>query len=241
MKVMKLGYVIFWTLGVFLLMSALTFAKTPFEEFGVVRQKCSVCHKLDQQGRVEVIEETRKTPEEWKVVTDRMIRINGAPIPDKDFYPVIKELSRHLILTPTEMAEVAYLNSDENSQYREIPKDKTEERIFTACVRCHTYGKIRSHRKTREQWVENMQMHLGYYPTVVPQMREMDWPKEAMALADPLAEMLPMDTPEWRGWMESRKDADLAGEWKAAGFQPGMGYYEGIYRFKANPQKGKDE
>ncbi len=241
MRVMKLGCVICWALGVFLLMPALTFAKTPFEEFGVVRQKCSVCHKLDQQGRVEVIEETRKTPEEWKVVTDRMIRINGAPISDKDFYPVIKELSRHLILTPAEMAEVAYLNSDENSQYREIPKNETEERIFGACVRCHTYGKIRSHRKTREQWLENMNLHLGYYPTVVPQMREMDWPKEAMALVDVLAEMLPMDTAEWRSWMENRKDADLAGNWKVAGFQPGMGYYEGTYTFKANPQKGEDE
>ena len=241
MKVKKFGCVIFLALGVLLLMCTLTFAKTPFEEFGVVRQKCSVCHKLDEQGRVEVIEETRKTPEEWKVVTDRMIRINGAPISDKDFYPVIKELSQHLILTPTEMAEVAYLNSDENSQYREVPKDKTEERIFTACVRCHTYGKIRSHRKTREQWVENLQMHLGYYPTAVPQMREMDWPKEAMELVDPLAEMLPMDTSEWRNWMQNRKDADLSGEWKAAGFQPGMGYYEGTYIFKANSKKGKDE
>jgi quinohemoprotein amine dehydrogenase len=241
MKVKKFGCVNFLALGVLLLMCTSTFATTPFEEFGVVRQRCSVCHKLDQQGRVEVIEETRKTPEEWIVVTDRMIRINGAPIPDKDFFPVIKELSQHLILTPTEMAEVAYLNSDENSQYREVPKDKTEERIFTACVRCHTYGKIRSHRKTREQWVENMQMHLGYYPTAVPQMREMDWPKEAMALADPLAEMLPMDTPEWRNWMQNRKDADISGEWKAAGFQPGMGYYEGTYNFKANPQKGQDE
>ena len=240
MTVKKFGFVIFLALGVLLLMSALTFAKTPFEEFGVVRQKCSVCHKLDEQGRVEVIEETRKTPEEWKVVTDRMIRINGAPIADKDFDPVIKELSQHLILTPSEMAEVAYLNSDENSQYREIPKNKTEERVFAACVRCHTYGKIRSHRKTREQWVENVQMHLGYYPTVVPQMREMDWPKEAMELVDPLSEMLPMDTPEWRTWMQNRKDVDISGEWKAAGFQPGMGYYEGTYTFKANPQKGKD-
>ena len=50
-----------------------------------------------------------------------------------------------------------------------------------------------------------------------------------------------MDTPEWRNWMQNRKDADLSGEWKSAGFQPGMGYYEGTYTFKANPQKGKDE
>ena len=241
MRVKKLGCVVFLALGVFIFMAALTYAKSPFEDFGVVRQKCSVCHKMDQQGRVEVIEETRKTPEEWKVVTDRMIRINGAPISDNDFNPVIKELSKHLILTPAEMAEIAYINSDENSQYREVPKDETEQKIFGVCVRCHTYGKIRSHRKTREQWVENMQLHLGYYPTVVPQMREMDWPKEAMALVDVLAKMLPMDTPQWKSWMESRKDANLSGEWKVAGFQSGMGYYEGRYTFKANPQKGEDE
>ena len=241
MKLKKLGGVIYGALAVFLLMPALTFAETPFEEYGVVRQKCSVCHKIDQQGRVEVIEETRKTPEEWTVVTDRMIRINGAPISDKEFNPVIKELSKHLILTPEEMAEIAYINSDENSQYREIPKDETEKRVFGACVRCHTYGKIRSHRKTREQWVENMQLHLGYYPTVVPQMREMDWPQEAMALVDVLVKMLPMDTPQWRSWMKSRKEVDLSGKWKVAGFQPGMGYYEGSYTFKANTQKGEDE
>jgi quinohemoprotein amine dehydrogenase alpha subunit len=237
----KFGHAISLALGIFIFMAALSYAETPFEEFGVVRQRCSVCHKLDQQGRVEVIEETRKTPEEWKVVTDRMIRINGAPISDKDFNPVIKELSKHLILTPQEMAEVAYINSDENSQYREIPKDETEQRIFGACVRCHTYGKILSHRKTREQWVENMQLHLGYYPTVVPQMREMDWPKEAMALVDVLAEMLPMDTSQWKSWMQSRKEVDLSGKWRVAGFQPGMGYYEGTYTFKANKQKGEDE
>jgi len=241
MKLMNLSTVIHWALGVFLLMPALTFAETPFEQFGVVRQKCSVCHKMDQQGSVEVIEETRKTPEEWIVVTDRMIRINGAPIADKEFNPVIKELSKHLIITPEEMAKVAYINSDENSQYREIPKDEIEQRIFGACVRCHTYGKILSHRKTREQWVENMQLHLGYYPTVVPQMREMDWPKEAMALVDVLAKMLPMDTPQWKSWMESRKEVDLSGKWKVAGFQPGMGYYEGTYTFKANTHQGEDE
>jgi len=241
MRWIKPGGIAFLTLCALLLVNTTAYTQSLFKEMGVVRQKCSACHKLDQQGRVEVIEETRKTPEEWKVVTDRMIRINGAPIPDKDFNPIIKELSQNLVLTPTEMAEVAYLNSDENSQYREIPKNKTEERIFAACVRCHTYGKIRSHRKTREQWVENMQLHLGYYPTVVGQMREMDWPTEAMALVDVLAKELPMDTPQWRSWMKNRTDADLAGKWKVAGFQPGMGYYEGTYTFTANPQKGVDE
>ncbi len=216
-------------------------AATPFAEFGPVRQACSACHKLDRQGRLEVIEETRKSPEEWIHVVDRMIRLNGAAIDDKDFYPVIKELSRHLILTPAEMAEVAYYNTEENSQYREIPRDETEGRVFTACVRCHTYAKIRSHRKTRDQWLENRNLHLGYYPTVVPQMREMDWPKESLELVDVLAKMLPMDTQAWRDWMATRKDPDLTGRWIVAGYQPGVGYYEGACRFQPNPAKGEDE
>ena len=241
MRVMKLGTITCAALCVLLFMVVMAFAKTPFVEFGVVRQKCSVCHKLDRQGRVEVVEETRKTPEEWKVVVERMIRINGGPIADAEVDPVIKELSQHLILTPEEMKEVAYINSDENSQYREIPKNETENRIFAACVRCHTYGKIRSHRKTREQWVENMNLHIGYYPTVLGQMREMDWPKEAMALVDVLAEELPMDTPQWQSWMQQRNEQDLSGNWTVAGFQPGVGYYEGAYTFTPNPDKGDDE
>ncbi|UCF90555.1 MAG: hypothetical protein JSW39_19985 [Desulfobacterales bacterium] len=86
-----------------------------------------------------------------------------------------------------------------------------------------------------------MNLHLGYYPTVVGQLREMDWPKEAMELVDVLAQLLPLDTPERKTWMENRKDVDLSGNWKVAGFQPGMGYYEGAYTFKANPPKGEDE
>jgi quinohemoprotein amine dehydrogenase len=244
MKRQKFCCAVLFALLASLVFGTLAVAKTPFVEFGVVRQKCSVCHRLDNQGRVEVIEETRKTPEEWMNVVSRMIRINGAPIGDADFHAVIKELSQYLILTPKEMAQVAYYTSEENSQFRErsnLMKTDTEKRIFLACVRCHAYGKILSHKKTQAQWVENMHMHLGYYPTVVPQLREMDWPKEAMELADVLAKMFPKDTPEFDAWMKARKPQDLAGEWKVAGYQPGMGCYDGIYMFTADSKKGKDE
>ena len=218
------------------------FAKTPFPQFGVVRQKCSVCHKLDQKGRVEVIEETRKTPEEWKVVVERMIRVNGAPISDADFHPVIKEVSKYLTLTPDETKKVFYITSDENSQYKENPKTDIEKKIYTACVRCHTYGKICSHKKTAEQWVETIKMHLAYQPTVVPQMREMDWPTEAMKLArNELAKKFPFDTREWRKWMANRTLPNISGKWKVCGFQPGMGYYQGEYTFRPNMEKGDDE
>ena len=231
-------------IAAFVMTEAVSHAKTPFVEGGVVRQKCSVCHRLDQQGKVEVIEETRKTPEEWFSVVSRMRRINGAPIDDTEVKPVVKELSEFLIFTPAETAKCFYYTTDENSQFRErssLMKTDLDKRIFQTCVRCHAYGKIISHRKTEAQWVENMNMHLGYYPTVVPQMREMDWPKEAMDLTKVLAKEFPMDSPEVKAWYDSKKPQDLTGKWKIAGYQPGAGYYEGTYTFKANAKAGKDE
>ena len=106
-------------------------AESVFPSDSIVKQKCSACHKTDEKGRVDVIEATRKSPEEWKAVVDRMIRLNSAPLAEKDFYPVVKELSNYLILSPAEMSTVAYINSDENSQYREIPNSDVEKRLYT--------------------------------------------------------------------------------------------------------------
>jgi quinohemoprotein amine dehydrogenase alpha subunit len=234
--------------GIFYLLSCIlllpitaVFGASVFPPDSIVRQKCSACHKPDEKGQVEVIEETRKSPEEWKAVVDRMIRLNSAPLPEGDFYPIIKELSRYLGLSPKEMSQVAYINSDENSQYREIPKNKLEERIYAACVRCHTFGKIASHRNTKAHWAEIRNMHLGYYPTAVPQMREMDWVKESEELIAPLTDMFPFDAPEWKQWMTGRKAQDLTGKWQMAGYQPGFGYYTGTVTFGPDTQKGIDE
>jgi len=228
-------------MGIYGIVATTAFGDSLFGESSMVRQKCSACHKPDTNNRLEVIEETRKTTEEWKVVVDRMIRLNSAQLDDEDFYPVIKELSRTLCLTPQESDQIAYLNSDENSQYREIPKNDLETRIYTACVRCHTFGKIASHKMTKDQWNENRNLHLGYYPTVIPQMREMDWFKESEALIDPLAKLFPFHSDAYQQWLKSRKDQDLTGSWNVAGYQPGMGYYHGVYTIKPDGAKGEDE
>lgn len=228
-------------MGIYGLTGSIAFGDVLFGDNSMVRQKCSACHKPDTEGRLEVIEETRKSTEEWKVVVDRMIRLNSAPLADEDFYPIIKELSKTLCLTPKESGEIAYLNSDENSQYREIPKNDLEIRIYTACVRCHTYGKIASHKMTKDQWNENRNLHLGYYPTVIPQMREMDWYKESEALIEPLAKLFPFHSDDYQQWLKNRTDKDLAGSWNIAGYQPGMGYYQGVYTIEANTAKGDDE
>jgi quinohemoprotein amine dehydrogenase len=241
----KQGFECAWipviSVALVLLVQAVATGQTLFAENTVVRQKCSACHKLDQQGRVDVIEETRKTPEEWMNVVDRMIRLNGAVVSDAEFHPAIKELSRYLCLSPKEMAAVAYINSDENSQYREIPGNDQEKRIYQACVRCHTYGKIASHRMTAAQWADIRNLHLGYYPTIIGQMREMNWQTESKELVDVMAKLFPMDSPEWQAWMKNRKDPDLSGKWVVAGYQPGLGTYEGTCTIAADPARGENE
>jgi quinohemoprotein amine dehydrogenase len=228
-------------LGVFILAGASARGEVLFPDGSMIKQKCSACHKPDAQGNLDVLEHTRKTTEEWKAVVDRMIRLNSLPLENENFHPVIKELSDKLCLSPKEMEAVAYLNSDENSQYREIPKDKLEERIFTACVRCHTYGKIVSHKNPTERWEEIRNLHLGYYPTVIPQMREMDWAVESKALIEHLSKLFPFDNPEWKAWLQNRKAVDLSGTWTVAGYQPGKGFYEGTYTIKSDAAAGKDE
>ncbi|MBI5117952.1 quinohemoprotein amine dehydrogenase subunit alpha [Candidatus Poribacteria bacterium] len=235
-----------WSLAIVLVcalsaVEAAAYAASMFPKNSLVRKRCIACHMPDQNGRLEVIEETRKTPEEWKVVVDRMIAMDGATLDDAEFPPVIKELSKHLCLTPEEMAEVAYLNSDENSQYREIPRSDLEMQIMGACARCHTFGKIKSHRNTLQQWAEVRNLHLGYYPTAVFQMREMDWPKVFKDLLDPLSKLYAFEDPRWHEWMKNRKEQDLTGKWKVAGYQPGLGYYDGAYIFKSDPARGEDE
>jgi quinohemoprotein amine dehydrogenase len=139
------------------------------------------------------------------------------------------------------MAEISYINSDENSQYREIPKNEQEQRMYMACVRCHTWGKLASHRNTKSQWEEIRNLHIGYYPTVILQMRQMDWAVESKDLVKTLSERFPFDAPQWREWLLKREAINPEGKWLLSGYQPGNGYYHGFYLFIADPAKGENE
>lgn len=239
-KLVKLNRLIISLCMVFA-MAITAYGEPMFPKSSLVSQSCGACHKPDTKGSIELIETTRKTPEEWINVLIRMERLNDTNIDPAKFFPLVKELSRDLILTPKEMAAVSYINSDENSQYREVPKNKMQERIFTACARCHTYAKIASNYGTAEHWNEIRNLHLGYYPTVIPQMREMDWYAESKALMEELAKMFPFDSMDYRDWIAKRKDQDLTGTWRVAGYQPGMGYYEGEYAIEPDTSKGADD
>jgi len=192
-----------------------------FAPDSLVRQKCSGCHAPGADGRLARIEEIRTTPEEWTVIVDRMRRLHGMPLTRAEMGRLLKELCSTQILTPDEQAKVAYLSLFHNAQQMEAPDGPDEPRMFAACVRCHTAGKIRSYRMTAENWAKLRDFHLWVDPALIYQMREMHWREEAAAV---LQEM-PSRYGYGQAWRAPA--ANLSGEWSVFGYEPGKGNYRG--------------
>ena len=192
-----------------------------FAKDSLVFRKCADCHAPNPDGRLSRVEDMRTTPEEWTVIVDRMRRLHGMPLGKGDMDRLLKELTATQILTPEEQSKVAYLSLWHNSQQLEMPADEAEGKMFAACVRCHTAGKIFSYRMTAGAWSRLRDFHLYVVPSVVYQLREMHWIAEADAVLAHLAKVLPYD----KAW--SPPTARLEGTWRVFGHQPGRGAYRG--------------
>lgn len=198
-----------------------------FDRDSLVWQKCTACHAADANGRIARVEDIRTTPEEWTVIVDRMRRLHGLQIKPGEMDQLLKELTATQILTPQEQAQVAYLSLWNNSQQMEEPADKSEDKLFATCVRCHSAGKIRSYRMTPQAWAKVRDEHLYFIPTVVYQLREMHWVPEADAVLASLATKQPYD----KAW--SAPATKLDGNWGVFGWQPGRGAYRGQAHFSS--------
>ena len=195
-----------------------------FGRDSLVWKKCTTCHSANAEGRIARVEDMRTTPEEWTVIVDRMRRLHGMEIRQGEMDRLLKELSATQLLTPDEQVRVAYLSLWHNAQRVESPADKSEEQLYTTCVRCHTAGKIFSYRMTPAGWAGLRDFHLYIVPTVVFQMREMKWIAQADAVLAELAKKLPYGKP----W--SAPSAKLDGSWGVFGYEPGRGTYRGRAR-----------
>jgi hypothetical protein len=195
-----------------------------FDRESLVWKKCAGCHPPDANGRLARVEEIRTTPEEWTVIVDRMRRLHGMSIGAGEMDRLLKELATTQLLSPREQAAVSYLSLWHNSQQVETPADKAEEKVFAACVRCHTAGKIRSYRMTAGAWAKLRDFHLYAVPSVVFQMREMKWLQEADSALAHFADRLPYGGPS------SARPAKLEGAWAVFGHAPGRGDYRGEAR-----------
>jgi len=191
-----------------------------FSKDSLVLQKCTMCHGVEN-GRIARVQDIRTTPEEWRVIVNRMARLHGMDLKPGEMHTLLKELCATQSLSPDEAKEVAYLDLHNNPQTMEKPLPNDPKKLFVTCVRCHSAGKIHSYRMTASAWSKLRDFHLYMYPTVVYQMRDMRWIPEA----DSVLRQLAKSQPYGRDW--KTPTASPAGSWVIVGHEPGKGDYLG--------------
>ncbi len=191
-----------------------------FTKDSLVWKKCTTCHE-PAGGKISRVEEIRTTPEEWTVIVDRMARLHGMDLSKAEMDTLLKELCSTQILSPSELEKVSYLNLLNNPQNMEIAKGADEEKQFITCVRCHSGAKIFSYRMNEASWAKLRDFHIYMLPSIVFQMREMKFVKEA----DEVLKVLAKTYPYGQAWKAA--SAKPVGSWRILGYEPGKGNYRG--------------
>ncbi|HMZ22861.1 MAG TPA: c-type cytochrome, partial [Blastocatellia bacterium] len=196
-------------------------AKPPGEEgIPVTNQlviaKCSTCHKADDKGNLTRISWERTTPEGWQQIIKRMVRLNGLTLSPEEARQIVRYLSANHGLAPEEARPAFY-----EVEHRVLDETVPDENLRNTCTICHTYGRVQSQRRSKEEWDLLVNMHVGYFPVVEFQgFRRFPPPPDAPPpppgtdtrhpadrAVEFLAKTFPLHTPEWAAWRaNSRKD-----------------------------------
>jgi quinohemoprotein amine dehydrogenase len=205
-------------------------------------EKCAGCHKRDEKGALTRISYERLTPEGWQQAIKRMVRLNGLSLSPDEARAIVKYLSNNHGLAPEE-AKPAMYYAEHRVQDETIP----DESVRTACTICHTYGRIISQRRTKEEWDLLVNMHVGYFPVVEfqgfrrfppppdapPPPPGTDTRHPAERAVEFLAKTFPLQTPEWNAWRATMRPPKIAGRWLLTGYQIGRGRVYGEVTIEA--------
>jgi quinohemoprotein amine dehydrogenase len=198
----------------------------------LVIDKCASCHRKDDKNRLTRISWERLTPEGWQQTIKRMVRLNGLTLAPEEARQIVRYLSNNHGLAPEE-ARPALYQAEHRIQDETVP----DESVRSACVICHTYGRIISQRRSKEEWELLVNMHVGYFPVVEFQgFRRFPPPPDAPPpppgtdtrhpadrAVEFLAKTFPLNTPEWSAWRANLRSPKLAGRWLVTGYQTGKG------------------
>ena len=195
------------------------------EAVAILNGKCAACHERTDGGLAR-IKDQRKTPEAWDMTIVRMMQLHGVEVTDDERAALVKHLADTQGLAPAETADYRYILERVPGTIEDPPTDE----LGTMCARCHSYARVALQRRTEEEWRKLAHFHLGQYPTTEYQALGRDrnwWEIASERLPGELAELYPLDTPEWQAWRE-RAPADLSGAWRFVGRDPAAGDYEGV-------------
>jgi quinohemoprotein amine dehydrogenase len=192
----------------------------------ILNARCAACHERTADGGLARIKDQRKTPEAWDMTIVRMMQLHGVEVTDDERSTLVKHLGDTQGLAPAETEGYRYILERIPSAFEDPPTDE----LGAMCARCHSWARVALQRRTEEEWRKLAHFHLGQYPTTEYQALGRDrnwWEIASEELPPDLAERFPLETPEWSAWQE-REPADLSGEWRFVGRDPGAGDYEGV-------------
>src|SRR6266436_6495942 len=72
-------------------------------ESELVRSRCGICHRVDDQMMMSRISYRRATPENWERTIKRMVTLNHVKLDANDARAILKYLSDHQGLAPEEV------------------------------------------------------------------------------------------------------------------------------------------
>ena len=208
----------------------------------VVKRKCSGCHHADDKGRLSRISFRRTTPEGWEQTIKRMISLNNLKIEPAEARDVLRYLADHQGLAPEEAEPAAFEVERRQIDYRyaaeKDEKDKDKKTTEETCIACHSFGRVLSQRRTKEEWELLVAMHRGYYwlsdfqafRRTGPTRREPNADSRPQDNRHPmdvaishLSGAFPLTTPEWSAWSANMRPPQLQGKWVLSGYEMGKG------------------
>ncbi len=200
----------------------------------LVIDACGGCHKPDAKNVMTRISFRRTTPEGWQETIRRMVTLNDVPLTPDDARAIVKYLSNNHGLAPEELQPAKFEVERRLIDYKYEGDRDTE----STCTKCHSFGRVLTERRSKEDWELLLAMHRGYYPLVDfqafrrgPQRQTQPGPdgrppdnRHPMdkALAH-LTDKFPLRTADWAAWSANMRPPRLEGRWMLAGYEPGQG------------------
>jgi len=202
----------------------------------LLQSRCAMCHAAQAGGKLDPIESERRTPEGWEMTIDRMIRMHGVRLQPNEGQALVKYLSDHYGLAPSEVEPYRYALEKRNSTVVQADLPKI---VQGACLTCHSYARIALQRRTPEAWQRMPAMKLALFTntenvTASSGLLNTFWYDDAMKEAIPfVSQQFPFATDAWNKWRSATKP-HYAGTWKVVGHDPGKGGdYTGQLTLKA--------
>lgn len=218
-------------LGLSMLASTICLNASDIDPKNIIDTKCATCHTGNSGTELSRISEQRKTPEGWWMTISRMEKSNGLVISSEEKKSVVKYLADTQGLNPQESDPYRYVLE----QLPNVQETPTDSLFVEMCNRCHSSARVGLQRRTKAEWENLVDFHMGYFPSIEYHAlaRDRDWYDIAKTkVVDYLDKNFSLDKK-----FELVK-ADYSGEWIVYGHRLGEGDYSATLKLTS---KGDDK